>query len=292
MPPLFEVKKYLEHGTSNPIVARLSLQPLEILGQCNVTEEQRDKIGGAYVGSLVKKLLRCWEIEEGLRAEFDKGVASYKPPSRGAVWVDVPQMPRLEEECHNFLYETKNYLRDLIQVFNLLYGTDFKEASEWVRASKGKQSVIDFAAKTFGGSDIKTVFFGQMSTCIEPFIDMRNAVEHPKGHSGELKITNFARDADGRLADPVWSRQKDDKTEYGPLPIVGDMRVAVQNLLILGEDLLIMWAMTHLTMPDAMAVTVVPESQRAPQCPIKYRIGPSAALVAKIATAERGAARS
>jgi hypothetical protein len=115
---------------------------------------------------------------------------------------------------------------------------------------------------------------------------MRNASEHPTGHSGQLKISNFTLRADGTITDPFWSREKDGKTEYGPLAIVGDMHVGVQNLLILAEDVLIMWAKTHLSMPHAMAVTVVPESKRAQLCPIKYRIGPSGALLDEIAKLE------
>jgi hypothetical protein len=284
----FVIAKKLEHGTTNAIVARLTLQTLEILKQCNVTKDEQEKIGSIYIDSLVKKNLRCWEIEQRLRAEFGKKLASYKPPAPGAVSVELPQIPRLEEECHNFLYEAKNYLRDLLQVFNLLYGTNYKEASEWVRASKAAPSVMDFAAKTFGEKHVNTVFFRQMPTCIEPFIDMRNAVEHPKGRSGELKITNIAFDSGGKLAAPVWSREKDDRIEYGPLVILDDLRVGIHNLLILGEDVLIVWAMTHLAMPGVTAVTVVPESKRDPGCPIRYRIAPSAALLHEIAKAESG----
>jgi thermostable 8-oxoguanine DNA glycosylase len=60
----FEFKKVLEHGTKNPIVARLSLQILEILKQCSASKDIQDKVGDLYVNSLQKKLLRCWEIEE------------------------------------------------------------------------------------------------------------------------------------------------------------------------------------------------------------------------------------
>ena len=60
----FEFKKCASHGTSNPIVARLSLQNLQILENCKVTKEVKDKVGGLYLESLMKKLLRCWEIEE------------------------------------------------------------------------------------------------------------------------------------------------------------------------------------------------------------------------------------
>ena len=74
----FEFKKVLEHGTTNPIVARLSLQILEILKQCNVSNDIQDKVGGLYMSSLLKKLLRCWEIEERFRKEFVAAVEKYK----------------------------------------------------------------------------------------------------------------------------------------------------------------------------------------------------------------------
>jgi hypothetical protein len=64
------------------------------------------------------------------------------------VATEVPQIPRLEEECRNFLYEAKIYLRDLLQVFNKLFGTAFEEASDWVRAPKKGKSVQDFARET------------------------------------------------------------------------------------------------------------------------------------------------
>jgi hypothetical protein len=66
----FEFKKVFEHGTTNPIVARLSLQILEILKQCNASKDIQDKIGDLYLNSLQKKLLRCWEIEERFKKEF------------------------------------------------------------------------------------------------------------------------------------------------------------------------------------------------------------------------------
>src|SRR6516164_7427234 len=108
---LFEVKKQLEHGTKNPIVARLMLQTLELLGQSSLSKEKTDKIGEIFVSSLVKKLLRCWEIKERLELERTKARAS---PGRNEPAAHVPQIPKLEEECHNFLYEAKNFLRDLV----------------------------------------------------------------------------------------------------------------------------------------------------------------------------------
>ncbi|MBV8109186.1 MAG: hypothetical protein JO012_05410, partial [Hyphomicrobiales bacterium] len=111
----FEFKKVLEHGTTNPIVARLSLQILEILNQCDTSKDIQAKVGDLYMNSLQKKLLRCWEIEERFKKEF-AAAGKYKPPAAADAPVEVPQIARLDEECHNFLYEAKNYIRDLLQV--------------------------------------------------------------------------------------------------------------------------------------------------------------------------------
>jgi len=115
----FVIKKVFDHGAANPIVARLSLQNLKILEQCDVTKDQRDKVGGPYVKSLLPKLLRCWEIEQRFREEFEAAVAAYKPPTAKDSAVQLPQIGRLEPEFHNFLYEAKNYIRDLLKVVNV-----------------------------------------------------------------------------------------------------------------------------------------------------------------------------
>jgi hypothetical protein len=85
---------------------------------------------------------------------------------------------------------------------------------------------------------------------------------------------------------PTWTREKDGIAVYGPLAILDDMQVAIRNLMILGEDVLIMWASMHLAQPMAMEIGVIPESRLDPLCAIKYRVGPSAALLTAVAAAE------
>jgi hypothetical protein len=95
----FEFKKVASHGTSNPIVARLSLHNLQILEKCKVTKEVKDKVGGLYLDSLMKKLLRCWEIEDSFKKSFAEATAKYKPPATPNAPVEIPQIERLEGDC-------------------------------------------------------------------------------------------------------------------------------------------------------------------------------------------------
>ncbi|MBV9984927.1 hypothetical protein [Bradyrhizobium sp.] len=127
----FVVAQKLDQGVTNPIVARLTLQNFELLQNCAIQKETAEKIQAVYLSDLTPKLLRLSQIYEKLRADVEAKAASYKPPGKGATSVVLPQVMQLEEECRNYLYEAKNFLRDLLKIFNLLFGTSFEEASEW-----------------------------------------------------------------------------------------------------------------------------------------------------------------
>lgn len=281
-PPLFEVKKALEHGVTNPVVARLTLQILELLQKTNLPKEKRESVGGIFISSLVQKLLRCWEIEQRLREAWEKSAADFKSPGRGAVAVEVPQVPRFREDCEEFLYSAKNFLRDLITVYSALHGTKYKDASEWTPVGKRTDSVMSHAQGKYGEGHMNTRYFAQLPKCVAPFTEMRNAVEHPTGWSGALVTENIALKDGRQLVPPTWRREKDGAVSYGPFSLVDDMKVAIENMLILAEDIVVMWAIDNLDPPGAMEITVVPEAECDPQCPIKYKANLSAALLQNV----------
>jgi hypothetical protein len=285
-PPLFEVKKALDHGVTNPIVARLTLQTAEILERTTLSKETHDKFSDIFMSSLVQKLLRCFQIEQRLRADWEKSVASFEPPRPGAAAVEVPQILRLREDCEEFLYSAKNFLRDLMTVFSALHGLKYKDASEWTPVGKRTDSVLTYAQKKYGENHVNAKYFAQLPACVMPFVDMRNAVEHPGGHSGTLIVENIALRNGRELVPPVWRRENDSAIAYGPLPIIDDMRIAINNLLILAEDVVVMWAIDHLDPPNTMEIVAIPEAKRDPRCAIKYKATPSAALLQKIVAAQ------
>jgi hypothetical protein len=270
----FTFTRILDHGVSNPIVARLHLQTLQILEHCKIDEDVKQRVTKLYLNTLSRKLLRCWEIKERFRSQFNAAVEAYKTPKDS----HFPHILRLEEECHNFLYEIKNYIRDLLKVFNLLYGTNFKEASEFSRPKKRSKSLVEFASQSFGLNDPKTKFLGEAVEGVEYFIDLRNAAEHPGGYSGELIITNFTRDPDGKAAEPDWVRVRNGVPLYGPSSIRADMDAAIHNFLQLGEDILVSWAAENLRFPEFTQVAVIPEESRDPKRAIKYVVAPNEKL--------------
>jgi hypothetical protein len=277
-----------DHGSAHPIVARLTVQIFGILDHCEIRPEARDGIKVVYMSSLAKKLLRCWEIADRYRLEFSKQMAAYKPPPAGAQIVKMPHVLRLEEECHNFLYEAKNFIRDLLKVVNLLYGTAFVEASEylWVaKKGKMKQSLIGFAEMTFGAVDPKTKVIRDFSPVVERVVTYRNAVEHEGGYSGTLRIMNFRFQPGGKLLEPGWLIEKDGKNT--PESSIGaDLCGLVENLLVLAEDLFVSWAAEHLRMPQFSRIYFVPEKERDATQPLKYVVNATEELVEKIAKFE------
>jgi len=155
---------------NNPIVARLTLQNFEILQNCAISRESAEAIQNLYLTQFTPKLLRCSQIYEKLREDTEKLAASYEPPGRGATSVELPQVMQLEEECRNYLYEVTNFLRDLLQVFNLLFGTRFEEASEWTIPRKPRRSVVGYAEANFQKQPDHIRYLQQLPACIEPFI--------------------------------------------------------------------------------------------------------------------------
>jgi hypothetical protein len=284
----FAITHTLDHGVANPIVARLTIQIFKILDQCEVPPETRDRIKVIYVDSLAKKLLRCWEIVERYRLDFRKQTASYKRPAAGAQMVEVPHVLRLEEECRNFLYEAKSFVRDVLKVFNLLYGTTFVEASEYLWAAKKgkmKQSLIAFAARTFGADAPKTKFLRELSPPVERVVTYRNAAEHEGGWSGALRIMNFQVQPDGKISEPCWWIEKDGKARV-KTSIRGDLCGILENLLVLAEDIFVSWAAEHLRVPQFSQIYVVPEEDRDATMPVKYVVNATEELVEKIAKLE------
>jgi len=279
----FVVAQKLDQGVTNPIVARLTLQNFELLQNCAIPKETAEKIQTIYLNDLTPKLLRLSQIYGKLRTDIETKVAGYKPPGKGATAVVLPQIMQLEEECRNYLYEAKNFLRDLLKVFNLLFGTNFDEASEWTMGKKPKPSVVGFAETNFQSQPDHIRYLQQLPRCIEPFVKMRNAVEHPGGYSGDLVTRNFRFEPDGKLSAPDWRRDKDGQTEYGPISIVEDMRVGVHNLLTLAEDILVMWAVDHAAVPGMMGISVIPEGKRNAACPVKYKMGLREDVVGQLA---------
>ena len=179
MSPIFTVQKKIEQGTTNPMSARLTVQVINLLQACGADQKLSQEIVTLYTFSLVGRLARCAEIEARIRGHIEKGKAAFKPSSGAAQM--LPHVPNLKEDCENYLNEFRGFLVDLLKVFNLLYGTDYSEASEWTtKTQKHKTPVATFAVeRNLARPTSRRGLSLKQKTGLEPFVWMRNAATHP-----------------------------------------------------------------------------------------------------------------
>jgi hypothetical protein len=210
-----------------------------------------------------------WEIRDRYESEFQRQIESYKKQVPNAQMIEVPCITTLDQDCRNFLYEAKNFLRDLMQLVNFLYGTKFNDASDYLPAKRAKprSSVVSFAEQTFGSTDPRTIFLKKLAPDVDCIVTYRNAVEHPNGYAGPLEIRNFQL-IDGKLAEPCWWLPKDVNAK--PAPIRADLTPIIATVLTLAEDIFVSWAAHNLKSPNFSQIKLIPKEQRDPNKPVKY----------------------
>jgi hypothetical protein len=219
------VKQHVSiYGTSHPVVARLIMQCRELLPWAGLPNEKQRVVHNIHY-QLKNRLLKCHE-------GYDRLVAAKKKT------LQIPQLDPyligLENEAQTFLYDSKNYFRDLLGIINVFFGTDFDKASDLYDASaKGDGKLTRWASRKFGTRDPFAVMLRAQQGWIGELIRKRNAVEHIGGKSGTLTIANFTQRPDGRFTPPSWHRDN-----LSPTDLLADIQAAIDDMLTLAEDIL------------------------------------------------------
>lgn len=256
----FTLTQISNHGSQHPVVARLQLQTADILQHAILSSnEDRDRAKTIYFNG-AWRLLRCFDR----RDELSQKIAEANPPQQtdDSQVVRAPHVINLEGIVEPFLYEAKNFLRDIAGVFEPLAGKCFDQASDL--CTDHHDGAIEWSNRAFGNCDrLTTILRGNQPT-IRAVVGMRNAIEHPDGRSGRLDIFNFEI-VDQRLQPPQW------RLNDGPLsPIVDDMRVACDALLTFAEEVLA--ALAEKKFHPMFQVVEIPVEQRNPMAPMRLKV--------------------
>jgi len=264
----FTVKKVSDHGTSNPIVARLSVQTSELIKFYPIGKELREDIFGIFHQKIQPRLLQCYELKENLLSELTKIGNEFKKEgiqtqSSGRV-ATVPQVMRLSENCENYLYNAKSSLRDLACIFEPLFGKKFTEA----RYDK----IYKWSKSKFGENDNLTGIIKQdHDFWIKKIVTMRNAVEHPGGYSGNLHIHNIEIASDPKTKEPALVQPTWHLNDEQPVPILNDFETFIWNLLEFAEDILVL-SFDKFDKKFPIVIARIPENERDPKCPVRLRM--------------------
>jgi hypothetical protein len=144
----FEFREISDVGSNHPVVARLAAQTAEVLKWMNVEKGAKDAIGALYVHKLTSRLLRCHKIRDDLVAKVKEGLREHEPHDK-ARSRNAPHVIGLQEAVEDFLYQAKNYLRDLLILFETVYGCPLKEASAFADLkAKGDSDLLKWALAT------------------------------------------------------------------------------------------------------------------------------------------------
>lgn len=266
---LFEGRKVSDVGSSNPIVARLAIQTSRLLQAFPLAEENKQAIFAIYGIKVQERLVACDGIRSHVEACYNQALGQDLVFQAQGRAVTVPHIIDLDRSCETFLYQSKSALRDLAAVFNVLYSTKFDGA----RYDK----ILTWAAKEFGNEDKLTETIDtDHETWIKNVIDMRNAVEHPGGHSGDLIIDNIRLALENDrpvLRPPTWRLAPDGK----PASIITDMSIIVTNILEFAEDILMLLLAKQDT-KNLLAFAEIPVEQRDEDCPVRLRVTLNASL--------------
>ena len=264
----FIIKKVSDHGTSNPIVARLGVQTSELIKFYPISKKKREDVFGIYHQKVQPRLLQCYELKEKLLSslttideEFNnKGLQTQ---SSGRV-ATVPQVMKLQEDCETYLYNVKSALRDIAGIFDLLFGEKFTEA----RYDK----IHKWDEKKFGENDKLTTLIKQdHDLWVKRIVSMRNAVEHPGGHSGYLYIHNIEIASDTETKRPIFVPPTWNLNNEPRVPVLNDLNTYIWNALEFAEDILVL-SLEKFDKKFPIVVTQIPEEERDQSCPVRLRM--------------------
>lgn len=263
----FEIQKVSNHGVGNPIVARLTIQSHDLLQWLNVDKVKREAIFSHYM-ELMRRLLACFDAQSRLiNARTETVERSEK------IWKEgnhtTPHVVSLQDDVESFLFASKTYLREVARLLNLLFEAGLPCDSSIFWDPKGQKSkVVEWAEDTFGSDHETTNMLASEADWISELARKRNAVEHPGGWSGTLRVKNFERLPGGGIRPPVWSRDYDDEGQA--TDIYKDISVLMDNMLTVAEDFLVDAIKANPSFPMIL-IAMIPEQDRDKSCPVRLR---------------------
>lgn len=270
----YVVTKISGHGTSNPIVARLSVQSRELMGPFNLTQEKKKEIWSILFDKVQSQLLICYDLwteistrEIEIISKVEKGGIETQSHGIGA---SIDTIERLDQSAHSFLYSAKSALRDVKSMICEFFVNSKRKRKELEDGNYN--NLMKWAEGRFGISDPLTKLIEEnLAVWIAEVYLRRNAVEHPGGDSGKLNVFNFTaiREEDtgkwkGVL--PGWSRNHNPPTQ-----ITFDMAVILENILCFAEDMLVLGLLKAGSMVPVIFLEIK-EEDRDENCPIRLRV--------------------
>ncbi len=263
----FTIRKFSNHGTTNPIVAVLGVQTNELLQWLDVEKSQKAEIQNCYF-EIRRRLLNCEDIFRRMLSARDAALENCHDTGDRRV-AAVPFVVDLQNEVEALLYAAKLTVREIAKLLNALFREEFKEEASIFWEPNGRQSAAAaWSLGRFGDEHPLSIALSTESDWIGEVIRKRNALEHPGGKSGTLVVNNFELLPEG-VFEPSWERTGENAAPKADL--YRDVEVILQNFLTLAEHLLLT-AIDEKTTFSGIYFVAIPEDDRNPNCPVRIRV--------------------
>ncbi|MER8857409.1 hypothetical protein NKI09_07095 [Mesorhizobium sp. M0757] len=276
----FRVQRISNIGSTHPVVARLGVQVSRLEQWIGLDEKPKQELVTLYAKTLTMRLLRCDELRGQIVERLEGDIARVEK-----LTTSIPFVVGLDSLVESFLYDGKNFLRDLLNVTRIAFGCKLKDARAFADTNPALDGELTkWAIKKFGENAGFVNMLRNNADWLRELIAKRNASEHPGERSGVLTVNNVQGHPliVGAFTMPTWSRDG-----AAPTEIVNDMDVLLGNLLELAEYMFL-WVLAETKTSAHVAIFQIPEAERDPACPVRFRADLSPELSAKLRAADVG----
>ena len=254
----WQVTKTMDVGTENPIVARLTIGLFDIIQMTSLPEKTKEAITGCCF-DMMRDLVQAEKASRPLIDEIravDTKIASegIKTQSEGRV-IETPAVLNLDNS-RVFLKFAKQALQHLAKALGILLETDFR--------GPHFHKVLARSIEKLGSDHIVTKILEQDQSWLKEINELRNEDEHPRSGKEFSRGYSISKREDGKF-------HVDPPRFFNDAQVLGVLETYSHNLLTFSEELI-----SHsleIYLPEFVRVYDIPEEQRDPKKPVRYRIG-------------------
>lgn len=265
----YVIPKMSNHGSSHPIVARLSIQTVDMRQWMDIPDQTKQDVISTIINELQPKLLQCSDIYVRLLSAKETTLAD-ATEVLGPGGQTLPHLIGLREDSEAFLNVAKQYVRDLSMLFNHLFGTSLKREAKvfWEQRGSATGPAASVWAAGVVGEDFAQWLSDQRGW-IGELCKKRNAVEHPEDKSGTLNINNFRRYQGNQFLPPSWQRVGKD-VQCVETDLLGDLEVYLDSMLRFTEEIIASAVKLRPNFPP-IEIFEIEEDARKPEAPVRLK---------------------
>ena len=262
----WEQSRYLPHGASDPFVARTVIQTMRLAE--TFFDKRSDEfisvldISWEVMNSLISLRLIKQRLERGITDLVKKIEENINEYVDAPYPKPLPQFDYFDIEFRSFINEVRRVLNKISELFTVLTSENFEsgrfdKAQQWAVSKCGEDSLV-----------------AQMLTkdCrwIELWIDIRNAIEHPKSDKF-VETSNFCLEPNRQVRLPTWRFIHPDYEMARPQNLLDVFEICINNILKFFEELQIALIDGHAPEMIKVSIECIPETQRDQSCPMRFK---------------------